>query len=150
MIPKRILDMVDRSGECWLWTGTCTGNGYGQTRFNGKKVRAHRLFYSEHSGKSLKEIGFVLHSCDNPRCVNPDHLREGTSSENANDAYERERRIRYRGELNGRSKLTESDVLSILRDDRRTREIATEYGVTMKTIQQIKARDSWAWLEEGA
>lgn len=80
--------------RCWEWKGTKRGDGYGAFWFNSKPFIAHRaawyFFYGKHPNKEL----FLLHSCDNRLCVNPNHLREGTHLENMQDARER-RRFNY-------------------------------------------------------
>lgn len=73
---------IDRTGECWLWTGPRTAAGYG--RFGDEY--AHRLAWEE--THSVSAEGFeVMHKCDNPPCINPAHLRLGTHRENMLDAW---------------------------------------------------------------
>lgn len=74
---------------CWYWLGSLNDRGYGQFYMNDKIVKAHRASYCLYKG----EIGekFVLHSCDNRCCVNPNHLRLGTNDENMQDMVLRNR-----------------------------------------------------------
>jgi hypothetical protein len=80
---------VEKTDNCWRWTGTLARNCYGVLRVAGKTVTAHRL--------ALELVGvdpegmFVLHSCDNRICVNPSHLRLGTQADNINDMMQRNR-----------------------------------------------------------
>ena len=69
---------------CWLWMGALTRGGYGHLRYGKAMRRAHIVAYMEHVGE-VREGDFVLHSCDNPACVNPDHLFLGDDQANRSD-----------------------------------------------------------------
>ncbi len=75
-------------GGCWLWLGTKTAAGYGQLRVRGVRVYAHRYAYEAAHGPIPSGL-VVMHSCDNPSCVNPAHLSAGTYSQNTRDAVDR-------------------------------------------------------------
>lgn len=75
-------------GECWEWQGSLSRNGYGAIAFRGRTFIAHRLAYALMSG-DVPEQAVVLHSCDNKRCVFPEHLSLGDQKENARQAVER-------------------------------------------------------------
>ena len=77
---------------CWLWISCCNGDGYALISANGKSMRAHRLSWEMHRGPIPRGL-FVLHKCDTPECVNPDHLFLGTNQDNMDDA-KRKGRIR--------------------------------------------------------
>ena len=85
-----------RKGEgCWLWTGGVSGYGYGNFIWRGKQVRAHR--FVAQVILRLDVDGFeVCHTCDNPLCVNPDHLFVGTPADNARDREQKGRGIKGR------------------------------------------------------
>ena len=125
---------------CWEWTACTDTSGYGQIRFNGTLVKAHRLSYELHVG----EIGdkHVLHKCDNPACVNPQHLFLGTQADNIADMVAKGRQAR--GKSHGSAKLTEADVLAIRADNRPQRAIAPDYGISHRLISDIKNRKIWA------
>lgn len=73
---------IDRTDDCWLWLGARDDHGYG--RFN--KRRVHRIAWEETTGESAE--GFeVMHTCDNPPCLNPAHLQKATHAENMQDAW---------------------------------------------------------------
>jgi hypothetical protein len=73
-----------RTKSCWLWTRGKTSDGYGTFRVNGKPELAHRFSYRTHNGMIPSGI-LVCHTCDETRCVNPDHLFLGTQNDNMKD-----------------------------------------------------------------
>lgn len=82
---------VQASSGCIEWTGRLLPKGYGRLIVNRRSVRAHRVAYEITRGP-IPDGMMVLHSCDNPRCVNPDHLRTGTAADNWADVIARNRR----------------------------------------------------------
>ena len=90
---ERFLAKVDRSGGeegCWLWTGYRNNEGYGRCTVRGRKYLAHRRAYELLRGPV--PVGLVVrHTCDNPPCCNPAHLRVGTHAENSADRSNRKR-----------------------------------------------------------
>jgi len=75
---------VDKTGSCWIWNGARKPSGYGNFYVNRKYMSAHRASYTFHFGE-IPEGKVVMHSCDNPSCVNPNHLRAGSHKENVRD-----------------------------------------------------------------
>lgn len=106
-------------GPCWLWTGGKDPKGYGQLRANGKRgrlLKAHRVSWSMHNGR-LTDWMLVLHRCDNPSCVRPDHLFVGSQRDNVQDAARKGRLVFQahpekvrRGEQASAAKLTRAQV----------------------------------------
>lgn len=157
----RFWSHVDKSGECWLWTGYHISTGYGRLGVNGKVVATHRFSYELHNGP-IPDGLCVCHTCDNPSCVNPVHLFLGTQQENIADRNQKgrtakgdragprthpERYIRPRGEKNPRAKLDWPRVTAIR--ERYTagnihqRALAAEYGVSRTLIRLIIQGKVW-------
>lgn len=86
----RIPDAPRHENMCWEWRGSLS-KGYGQIKVNGRPLRAHRMAYEVAKG-DIPEGMHILHSCDNPKCCNPAHLRPGTHQENMDDMQARGRR----------------------------------------------------------
>ena len=80
-VEERFEEKVDKSGECWLWTARCNHKGYGQFRYEGKKVYSHRLAFEWAHGE-IPEGMQVDHRCFQRNCVRPEHLRLVTPAQN--------------------------------------------------------------------
>lgn len=149
-IAKKITE--DKATGCWNWAGKPAQDGYGKAKRLGKTIRAHRLSYNHFIGE-IPEGLFVCHKCDNPLCVNPDHLFLGTHLENEADKDVKGRRspspsishphTMPRGSQHSKSKLTESEIRLIRADSRPTYQIAAQYKVHATTIQRIKSFKNW-------
>ncbi len=87
---RQFWDYVDKSGDCWLWTGPTNVGGYGWWSGNGQRGLAHRLSLTAASGCPDESL-LACHHCDTPACVNPAHLYWGTAKQNAADVMERGR-----------------------------------------------------------
>lgn len=86
----KALTSIDDNG-CWNFNGPITNTGYGRVGYNGKVYSAHRLSYIMFVGPVENSKIFVCHKCDNPRCVNPDHLFLGTAKDNVHDMIKKGR-----------------------------------------------------------
>lgn len=84
---------LDRSGECWLWTGARSPFGYGRFRYRGQYIAAHRFAWMETNGPIENGLQ-VCHKCDVPHCCNPSHLFLGTAAENQRDKVAKNRQAR--------------------------------------------------------
>jgi len=130
---------------CWEWVGA-TISGYGHFGLNGRYARTHRYSWELHYGSIPAGIG-VLHQCDNPLCVRPDHLFLGTQSDNMRDMHAKRRgnnRLR-----NGKAGLTENDVISILDelcDGRSQRTVSRKFGVSQTLMWALRAGKVWKIL----
>lgn len=137
--------VVDAAAKCWTWTGSCTQAGYGRFGWSHPRltILAHRasllIFRGLNAGQSL-----VCHRCNNPRCVNPDHLFVGTNAESMDNARRKGRTLQ--GRRNPLAKLTDGVIHAIRNDPRPQRSIAADYGVSQDTIHNVKARKRWAHI----
>ena len=147
------VDVMFSEQECWEWRGSQKHNGYGTFRLPGPTrqcVPAHRVAYSLVNGKIPTGL-IVRHTCDNPSCVNPNHLLTGTHQDNADDKVARGRsrlnKPPQSGVLNFASKLTADQVSEIrkriARGERNT-VIARDYPVGHATISKIRTGNAWA------
>lgn len=85
---RRFDDFVDKTGDCWIWTGSTNRKGYGWWTGHGERGLAHRISLGRASSPP-SDAPMACHRCDNPPCVNPDHLYWGTARDNARDVMER-------------------------------------------------------------
>lgn len=96
---KRFFDKVNKTDTCWLWTAGSRGKtGYGAFKINGKVIDSHRVSYEIHKGEIPKGM-YVCHTCDNRKCVNPEHLFLGTAKDNWQDGFDK-KRIKLLGGIN--------------------------------------------------
>ena len=126
--PNSIKDFescFEKTEGCWEWRGTKNSKGYGQFRFNGRVHRAHRLAYEIYVGP-LDQL-HVCHHCDNPSCVNPEHLFLGTHQDNMDDMSRK-----FRGR--GNSKLSLEQARAIDQSLDSAHYLAQQYGVTKSQI----------------
>lgn len=121
--------------------------GYGLTTFTDSVKRGsvplHRAVYMRHHGLERSDIAglHVRHTCDNPRCINIEHLVIGTAKDNGQDKVDRNRQAR--GEGNGRAIVSKEQAEAIRNDPRSQREIGRVYGIGKTTVAHIKAGRSW-------
>ena len=131
---------------CWLWARSRFADGYGRALFRegGKQVsiRASHIALTL-AGKPRPDGADALHSCDNPSCVNPAHLRWGNDKMNARDREDRNRRVPVRGVRHGMSKLTDEKVVAIRQDPRTHREVAKDFGVSFSLVAAVRRREIW-------
>src|SRR5690554_1189721 len=125
--------------ECIEHSGYVENSGYSKTSWEGRNGYAHRKAYAEKAGLSREQLDGVVvrHTCDNKRCVNPDHLEAGTHKDNMADR--KKAGIKYK-------KLAVDDVAAIrsrLAEGHTLVAIAKDYGVSKQTISQIKREVTW-------
>lgn len=127
---------------CWEWLGVLNKYGYGVFTKSGKRETASRASYRIFKGE-IPDGKIICHTCDNRKCVNPDHLYAGTWQSNMDDRKKRGRQKYPIGSQCGAAKLKEEDVLNILNEVGNYREIGERYGVSWNTIRSIKLGISW-------
>lgn len=142
----RLWDKTMRDGNttCIWWTGSVNRDGYGTIRSGKSVFKAHRAAYEIAVGPVPNGM-CVLHRCDNPGCVNPEHLFLGTQAENMADAvYKgRHKTPKVRGEAHANSKLTEEQVIAIRASQCSQKSIAKQFGITQSNVSQIKNGKRW-------
>jgi len=139
----------DGDDACWLWTAALYSNGYGHfTISKTEHVLAHRYSYLLANG-TIDPTLKVLHSCDDPKCVNPSHLSQGTQQKNMADMHERQRgRKNYvRGEKAPSAKLSAEQTREIRerygKGGVTYAELAAEFGVAKTTIGALVRGQTW-------
>ena len=150
MKTQRPLDeyfIPEPNSGCWLWLGAVDQDSYGvgwDIELS-RNTRAHRMVYEIlvgpiHADKKL------LHRCDNPICVNPDHMTIGTTADNNADMCAKKRHAF--GTKHGRNKLSDVDVYNIRASAKSTRKMAAELGVSQSLINHIRVGRIWKHLED--
>jgi len=130
---------------CWLWSGNLAPDGYGKTKVGNECLSAHRLSWIIHNG-DIPTGKMVMHLCDNRACVNPAHLKLGTTQENTADSVPKGRRNPAIGKQLPQSKLNETSVLAIRDAARRgipQAQIAQTFGLCQQAIHKVVARKTW-------
>lgn len=141
-------NLVDRKKdfECWEWLGSKQGVGYGTYVFCGASLKAHRVSWELNRGPIPKCMQ-VCHKCDNPGCVNPNHLFIGSHADNMRDKIEKQRANCLKGENHPLAKLNKSKVVHIRREYEKggvtQTELAERYNINFRSIHNIVNQKSW-------
>lgn len=136
-LKERFESRIRVTPGCWWWTAAKCGNGYGHIRHQGRVLYAHRVSFELHVGP-LQQGQHVLHSCDNPLCVNPAHLRAGTHQDNMDDMYSKGRREPARGLRNGATKLNDAARQAILASSLPSEKLGPMHGVSGSLVRKIR------------
>lgn len=153
MLPDNLLEKfwsrVNKTDTCWEWTAGLDTWGYGQFKSNGlipSKV-AHRVSFYLHNGYLPERPIQICHTCDNPRCVRPDHLFEGTPLDNMRDKAAKNRARYLRGEEHPNIKLNWEDVSKIKQlyseGEFSMRELGETFHVSTTMICKIINNQRW-------
>ena len=130
------------SSGCHEWASTIKKDGYGSFHYQGRQAQAHRVAYELFRGQILGR--WVLHKCDNRRCVNPDHLFLGAAIDNIRDMDAKARR-------GTKSKFTKSDAEEIkrmLKDRYSQQHVANLYGVSQAAISRVNLGKTKLFMKE--
>lgn len=138
---------VDKSGDCWMWmASSLKSNGRGQfpnARRYGGSTSPYRFSWQIHFGPIPKGM-LICHHCDNPLCVNPQHLFLGTHADNTQDMVSKGRSCK--GNRNGQAKATE-ELITKVREFRGTHQEASEFfGIPRRRIISYRRGDTWNYL----
>jgi hypothetical protein len=135
------------ANKCWEWKAGLRKDGYAQFRMGGAKgtmLKAHRVAYELTHNASPGDL-YVCHSCDNRKCVNPNHLFLGTDEDNKQDMMNKGRQSK--GEKQGRHKLSLDQVILIRQlsanEGISNAQLGRQFGVTKGAIRAVIVRDSW-------
>lgn len=146
-IADRFWSYVEKGPSCWLWTGRTLQAGYGQFTAHKQRFQAHRWAFAATYGPIL-EGAEICHSCDNPPCVNPDHLWLGNAQTNCDDKIAKGRHVH--GERCHNAKVTEAQVREIRRLHATTKvtqaAIARRFGLQKQLVGRIIRRATWHHL----
>ena len=141
----RVYSKIEQIGECVVFTGCKDNCGYGRIRRDSGLVRLHRAVWERDNG-NIPLGHIIMHSCDNPACINPEHLILGTQRLNIFDMDKKGRRRTLIGSEQPMAKLTETDIPMIimrLQNGNTCVSIAKHYGVSEGLIRHIKKGRAW-------
>jgi hypothetical protein len=148
--PEKFWSNATWQGECLVWNKDLHKDGYGQLTYHRKYYLSHRLSWILTFGDIPKGL-YVLHKCDNPPCINPNHLYLGTQQDNVNDMYSKHRDNNLFGSKHGMALLTEDQVREILKlydtGTIQIKQLAERYGISKTGIYHIVHRENWKHLE---
>lgn len=136
---------INNQTGCWEWTASLYGRGYGQFKEDSKKssVGAHRWSAKNLAGLDIDNM-VVCHKCDNPKCVNPEHLFVGSHQDNITDMVNKKRH--QHGVNHYKTKLTENDVRYIRSSIKSGYQLAKDFNVTEQHIGHIKNYRTWKYI----
>jgi hypothetical protein len=147
-LAERFWSKVNKTPGCWEWTGRKDQHGRGNIKWNGTPTKAPRVAWMLTHGP-IPDGGLVCHSCDNPSCVNTDHLFLGTHRANMDDMVAKGRQPQ--GVRNGQSKLSERDVIEIRRrckDGHAFVSVRAAFGCSGELVSQIHKRKLWKHIPD--
>jgi hypothetical protein len=149
-LTDRFWPYVQKTHDCWLWTGFTHRQGYGRIWVRTRLELTHRVAWRLTYGPIPPGM-CICHHCDNPRCVRPSHLFLGPQRDNVHDMEAKGRGKKCKGSQHHMTKLTDTDILTIrsrYAAGRTTQQtLADRYNVTPSTIGKIIRREQWRHLK---
>ena len=145
IMDRIVRHIVVSENGCHLFMGHRNKDGYGRIGKGNSLVFVHREMFKHHNPE-FEITGVIMHTCDTPNCVNPEHLRHGTQAENIADMVEKGRRVTVKGSAQKDAKLTELDIPKIrqrLKYGATYANIARDYFVSETTIRFIDIGKTW-------
>lgn len=137
--PKPILYNITENG-CWEVTSHAPNeDGYFKIGINKKTMLLHRLVYQQENNCFITPEQVVRHKCDNPHCINPEHLEIGSNYDNIQDRNKRNRTAK--NEKHGRAKLTNEQVIEIYHMTGSQQSIANKFNVSQRLVSLIKRKE---------
>lgn len=143
-----LLSKAEKIDECLIWKGAISSHGYGSVGFMGKAWMAHRASYYIHTGVDPAK-NEVMHTCDTPLCINPNHLTLGSHTDNMLDMEGKKRSRHFKGSQHGRSKLTENAVLEMRKQYESGisyQRLANQYGVSKRACMLAVKGVTWTHI----
>ena len=151
-IEQKFWEKVKVADGCWRWSAAKLPSGYGFIgggKGASKNHYAHRVSYEIHHGP-IPDGMVVMHTCDNPECCNPDHLRIGTHKQNSQDMVAKGRATSgpgLVGEQHPRSKLSATCVRAIRKSSEPSGRLAKKFAVSRSCISSIKSGKNWRHVQ---
>lgn len=154
-LSERLWAKTRKIGDCIEWRGTVNNKGYGLigtgSRTDGSRrlILVHRAAWELKNGRQLNKGEALLHTCDNPRCVNAEHLKLGTQLENIKDCVAKGRHAK--GSVNGHAKLSEIDIpkiFELFNQGKSSDQIGEFFGVSRTAINHVRAGRTWRHVRD--
>jgi hypothetical protein len=142
-IEDKLKANVDKIESCWVWNKSTASSGYGQIKVGNRRWSTHRLSYTLFKGCIPKGM-LVCHTCDNKRCVNPEHLYLGTHVDNNQDAHDRNRQPCREGYLaTGVVKLSKEDAYTIKYSGISSKQLEKAFDINQSQVSRIRNGKTW-------
>jgi len=140
--PKeRLLSRIEKQDSgCWKWIGTKNKKGYGMMVYKGRIHASHRVSWQEFYGE-IPEGMLICHKCDNPSCVNPDHLFVGSNQDNMDDMKQKGRASKSKDKQKSRRKISREKELEIIERYKTSnvtqKSLANEFGIALNHVRRL-------------
>lgn len=136
---ERIMNKIERQGDCWIFKGSKTRDGYGVIGVGRRQKRVHRLMFERFVGP-IFDNKLVCHTCDNPICCNPRHLFAGTNSDNMRDREAKGRSNVPTGENHWNYKLSDTDkaqIVELRNAGLKLNEISAKFNISFQHVSFV-------------